>query len=132
MVCELKYRPGGVAIEALELGECTIRPARSAGGECWWNLWFYVPRDLDGVPETFVVPINIGGAYIEHGPGGRTWGFTCTVGGDSQIWQVSPSINVLSDDDARLIVAGHAPTGQSLWHQTPVIVGVPAGEIWVS
>src|ERR1700691_5122469 len=111
-----------VLIEDLQLGECTIH--RCGTG---WNLWFYVTRETDGVPEDFVVPVNPGGGYIENGPLGRTWGFTKSGSG---VWQVSPSINVLDDAGARAVQAGAHPTTPSLWHQTPSVVGVPDGEPW--
>ena len=114
-------------IEDLQPGECTIHRCGTPDGKRWWNLWFYVPRETDGVLEDFVVPVNPGGAYTENGLGGKTWGFTKSGAG---VWQVSPSINVLDDAGARAVQAGGRPATPSLWHQTPSVVGVPDGEPW--
>lgn len=122
---ELKYR-GHVNVEELQPGECTIHRAKD-GPKVWWNLWWYVPRETDGQLEAFVVPVIPGGPYTEAGPGGRSWGLTRSGPGR---WQIAPSINVLDDAGARRVVAGFAPTGRSLWHQTPAIVDVPEGESW--
>lgn len=116
-------------VEDLALNECVIRPATNRDGARWWHLWFYVARETDGVPEAFEVPVSPGGAYTENGPGGRTWGLTMTSPG---IWQISPSIKVLNDEDARTYHAGGEPTGKDLWHQTPRLVNVPATEPWAT
>jgi hypothetical protein len=121
----LQYR-SHARIEELALGECTMHRAGTSTAR-WWLLWVHVARETDGQSEDIAVPVIPGGQYTENGPGGRTWGLNKTGPG---IWTVSPSINVLNDDDARLVVAGHAPTGQSLWHQTPDIVYVPDDEPW--
>lgn len=126
----LQYR-SKVAVEDSALGECTIHRAATADGKRWWNLWFYVARETDGVPADFVVPVNPSGPFI-MGPGGRTWGLVQTGPG---VWQVSPSINVLGDARAHAAFAGEEPApgdAPSLWHQTPTIVGVPDGEVWMS
>lgn len=123
----LTYRAHAL-IEDLQPGECTVHRAGLATGARWWNLWFYVARETDGVLEDYVVPINPGGGYVENGPGGRTWGLTKTAAG---IWQVSPSIDV--KQDSRDSHPGtSSPQGRSAWHQTPAIVGVPDGEPWQS
>ena len=122
----LKYR-ANASVEDLALGECTVHSAGDGSGARWWQLWFYVPRDSDGVPEVFVVPVAPHGSFSENGLGGRrTWGFTPVPG--TQDWQISPSINVLDDRD---VVAGtHA--FPSLWHQTPRVEGVPETERWTA
>ena len=124
----LTYR-SGVPIENLMLNECTIRPCRlNDGDESWWNLWFYVARETDGVPQIFEAHILPRSPFIEYGPGGRGWGFNDEGGG---VWQVSPSINILNTGDGgKLIHPGPHPTLPSLWHKTPSVVGVPAGEPW--
>jgi hypothetical protein len=125
----LRYR-SFVEVEQLALGECTIHRAGDKNGNRWWNLWFYVPRDTDLMPEAFVVPVAPNGAYTEGGPGGRTWGLQRAGDG---AWQVSPSINFLNDNDARRAVAGLAPTGgPSLWHHTPRIEGVSDVDTWTT
>lgn len=122
------YKPGAT-VEGLAVNECAVHHASDGAGKRWWNLWLYVARETDGELETFVVPVNPGGGYVEGGPGGKTWGLTKTASGT---WQVAPSINVLDDEGARQIQAGEAPTGRSLWHQTPQIVGVPDAEPWAN
>jgi len=117
----------GAGPDELELGLCVIRGARKTGGARWWNLWFRVPRDRDGQPETYAVPVIPGGAYTESGPGGKTWGLTRTGPG---AWQVSPSIDVLSDADARRQAAKQPRRDPGDWHHTPAVVGVPDGEPW--
>lgn len=129
----LRYKPHA-RIDNLAVGECTLHRASNSGAARWWLLWFHVLRDNDGVPETFAVPVNPGGTYLENGPGGKTWGLQQPEASPYEIaqgtrnWQISPSINVLDDRDA---VAG---THQypSLWHQTPAIVGVPEDEPWAT
>jgi len=125
---ELHYR-SRVLVDDLKPGECTIHSAGEGTGKRWWNLWFYVPRETDGVLEAFVVPINPGGGFDPNGAGGKTWGFTRA--GDSR-WQVSPSIAVLDDAGARAVTTGAArpPDSKDLWHQTPAVVDVPYGEPW--
>ena len=94
----------------------------------WWLLWARVACETDGSPLNIAIPVIPGGVYTENGPGGRTWGLTKISAG---IWAVLPSVNVLAGDgDGHAVVAGHAPTGRSLWHQTPDIVCVPADEPW--
>ena len=123
----LRYRPGA-SIEDLELGECTIHATYSRGSAAkFWVLWFYVERDDYGRPATCAVPVIVRGGYTESGPGGRSWGFTQT---SADIWQVSPSVNVLQDEDAKRVHAGEHPTLLSIWHHTPAVYGVPAGEPW--
>jgi hypothetical protein len=118
----LRYR-SFVQVEDLAVGECTIHRCSGSTAARWWLLWFYVPRETDGVPQDFCVPVAPG-SYTESGPGGKTWGLTRSGAG---VWQVSPSINVLNTGDA---VAGpHALP--SLWHQTPAITDVPEGERWI-
>jgi hypothetical protein len=125
----LTYR-SFVSVEDLTPNECTIRRAsRQDGSAKFWNLWFYVARETDGVLEAFVVPVIPNGVYTESGPGGRSWGLNHS---SPDTWQISPSINVLNDDDARRVQVGESPTGQSLWHQTPAVVGVPDGEAWIT
>jgi hypothetical protein len=119
-VTDLLYR-SRVLVEDLALNECTLHRCSGSGAARWWQLWWLANRDTDGKPEDFCVPVNPGGSYNEHGPGGRTWGLTLTAAG---IWQVSPSINVLASRDA---IAGNGP---SIWHQTPRLVGVPERETW--
>jgi hypothetical protein len=122
-VTTLRYRPG-VSVEALQLDECTIR-GTSGRGARWWMLWF-VFRRIDGRIEHAAVPVLPHGAYTENGPGGRTWGFRRAGPG---AWQVSPSIDAQEADP-------HAPPRQppvmrSVWHQTPLVVGVPEGQPWM-
>lgn len=127
MSFELKYR-SFVAVEELQPNECTIHRATNAEKtRRYWLLWFYVPRETDGVLEAFAVPVAPRGVYTESGPGGRTWGLNWIEGVK---WMVSPSINVLDHKDARLVLAGAQPVGKSVWHQTPMIIGVPLDEVW--
>jgi len=110
---ELTYR-SAVSPDDLRVGECTIRQAAGLGsdGRTWWNLWCCVQRaDVPTEPllfRVFVIPRG------EHGPGPSpnqlAWGLTDLGNGR---WQVHPSID-------------HG----ALWHQTPVLVGVPSGEPW--
>lgn len=121
----LRYRGYHIDIDELEVGECTIRSTRNEAGASWYTLWFRVLRDSDGQPDTFSVPFNPNGLYLENGPGGKTWGLTMSWPG---AWQVAPSINVLNTRDPH---PGEHPS-PSLWHQTPMIVGVPSGgEPWM-
>ena len=124
---ELQYKPHA-QIEDLSPGECAIRRCRNNEGVEWWNLWFYVARDNDGVLEDFDVPINPGGSYTESGPGGKTWALTKTGPGR---WQVAPSINVLNTENGTEMQTGPHPTLPSLWHKTPAIIGVPDDEPWI-
>ena len=119
----LKYRSRAM-VEDLELGECTIHRASGSAAARWWQLWFYAPRDDDGQPEYFCVPVIPGGSYCA-GPGGKTWGLNRA---SATTWQVSPSINVLSDQDA---VSG-THEEPSIWHQTPLLVDVPDDEPWTN
>lgn len=120
----LRYR-SFVDVDDLQLGECTIHACSvGANGIEFWHVWFHVARDSDGQPDTFSVPINPNGGWIENGPGGKTWGLMPASPGT---WQVSPSINVL---DTRDVHPGPHPS-PSLWHQTPLIVDVPPGEAWI-
>jgi hypothetical protein len=121
----LQYHSSAL-IESLPLGHCTIHRARD-GAKTWWNLWIHVTRTNDGAPDVFVVPVIPNGDYTENGPGGRSWGLKKTGPGE---WQVSPSINVLKDNDKTVVVTGLAPESISLWHQTPSLVYVPDGEPW--
>ncbi len=102
------------------------RASGGPGGR-YWHLWLRVARETDGELEDFAVPVIVSGPYAENGPGGRSWGFDRAGVGR---WLVSPSINVLDDDGARQIVAGHAPTARSLWHQNAIVTGVPEDEPW--
>jgi hypothetical protein len=106
---ELRYR-SFVDVDDLALDECTIHAAVKDGAPCGWHLWFLVAREDNGQPEVFRVPIIPGGSFNENGPAGKSWGFTALGGG---AWQVSPSIHYVG-----------------IWHQTPKVVGVPAGERW--
>lgn len=110
-------------IGELQLNQCTLRWTGD-GFKRWLMLWFRVTRETDGVEQDFAVPVNPGGNYQEAGPGGKTWGFNQNAEG---VWQVSPSINVLVTKEVH---PGPHPTEQSLWHQTPDIVGVPVGIDW--
>lgn len=112
-------------IEDLVIGECVIRACSSSAAASWWQLWFRVLRDGDGQPDTFSVPVNPSGPYVSDGPGGKTWGLM--PAGPNQ-WQISPSINVLDTRDAH---AGEHPSA-SLWHHTPMLVGVPSDARWIS
>jgi hypothetical protein len=120
-VSVLVYRPVD-RIGDLALGECTVRGARDGEGRAWWQLWTWVRRADTGEPFYVGVPVNPNGPYLETGPSGRrTWGLTRTAERD---WQVSPSVDV---------VGAERPDGSrepSLWHETPVVVGVPPGERW--
>ncbi len=107
----LQYR-AGVTLDDLVPGECTIRRVVGLEAGDWWNLWCCVLReDRPTEPflfRVFVVPRGPHGA----GPGGKlAWGLADLGGGR---WQVSPSIDV-----------------GDLWHQTPMLVGVPPGEPWL-
>jgi hypothetical protein len=134
MTTTLQYRPF-VYVEQLSLNECTIHRAANADAR-WWLLWFYVLRETDSIAEDFAVPVNPNGAYTKDGvswrgfrPVGRTWGLTRTSMG---VWQISPSINVVSDFGVQRVVAGPPARGRSIWHQTPTIVGVPESEPWIT
>ena len=120
---ELTYR-SAVEIDALGIGECTIRRAVD-GDVAYWRLWFCVARDSDAQVDVFSVPIHPGGGYEATPRWGKTWGFQRTGDG---AWQVSPSINVLGSRDPH---PGEHPEA-SLWHHTPLVIGVPDGEIWQS
>jgi hypothetical protein len=134
-VTTLCYR-GNVGVEDLEVGECTIHRAGDSSGARWWLLWFRVNRETDGQPDDFAVPVNPNGGWIELGSGGKTWGLTRIDNPDKVgrwQWQISPSINVTGSRALHPGVhemAGLAPGYESLWHQTPIIVGVPDGEAW--
>ena len=112
----LRYRHN-IMVDDLTVGECTIHRASDSHAARWWLLWFYVLRDSDAQPEVFCVPVNPGGAYVEAGPGGRTWGLTCPPASahmalpGTKNWMVAPSINVLDDRDA--VAGSHAHP--SLW-----------------
>ena len=108
----------------LAVGECTMHRASGSRAARWWQLWFLALRETDGQPENFCVPMNPNGHYLENGPSGRTWGLTKIGAG---LWQVSPSIDVGGDRNARTNAVG-----PSLWHQTPQIVGVPDAEPWAN
>jgi len=127
---DLTYR-SMVYVEDLKPNECTIHRAITAGGTRYWLLWFYVARETDGFLEDFAVPVNPNGSYTEAVPYGKTWGLTKTTEG---VWQISPSINVANmsnDAGARQMLVGQQPTGRSLWHQTPRLVGVPISQPWM-
>lgn len=122
----LIYR-ANVHVDELELGECTMhRASNGSGSASWWLLWFRVNREDTGKPADFAVPMNPGGAWIENGPGGKTWGFTRS---SPSVWQVSPSINVLGSGELH---PGEHASLPSQWHQTPTVIGVPDGEHWMS
>lgn len=120
----LAYRAGKLPDE-LAVGECVMRPTR-AGSVVYWRLDFCVTRTDNGQPQIAGVPVNIGGDYTQSGPAGKTWGLKKIAEGT---WQVSPSINVLAGGAPH---PGEHPTEPSIWHHTPQIVGVPAGERWQS
>ena len=122
----LHYRSHGLAEDLLE-NECTLRRTSGGPGGRHWRLWFNVKRETDSALEVFCVPVIVSGPYTEEGPGGRSWGLNRAGVGR---WMVSPSINVLDDEGARQVVAGHAPTSTSLWHQTPLVTEVPEDEGW--
>lgn len=121
----LKYRRHA-QVEDLQVGECTIHRASNSTSGRWWQLWFRVLRDTDGVDEVFCVPVRPNMTFLPNGPGGKTWGLNTKSGGSD--WQISPSINVLGNGDAH--------EGQrnevSIWHHTPCITDVPLGENWQS
>ena len=119
----LRYRGG--PIEDLQLDECTMHRAVNPDGTRYWHLWFRVARKDNGQPDDFCVPMNPNGSFIEAGPGGKTWGLTRSTPG---AWQVSPSINVLATKEVH---PGEHPS-PSLWHQTPMIVGVPEDVPWIA
>ena len=124
----LRYRCSAY-IEDLDLGECTMHRAVMPDGSRFWHLWFRVNRDSDGQPDTFCVPMNPRGDFIENGRGGRTWGLRPTGPGlPYGAWQVSPSINVIHTRE----VHPGAHEEQSLWHQTPMLVDVPPTEPWIT
>ena len=120
----LKYR-SFVMVEELAIDECTIHHA-TKGDAKFLNFWFYVNRDSDGQPEVFCVPVIPNGSYTENGLGGRSWGLTRSGDG----WQISPSIDVYTDADAKAVRAGQPRHEASLWHNTPRVVDVPDGEAW--
>lgn len=121
---ELRYR-SFVGVEDLEVGECTMHRCANGSGPEYWHLWCRVLREDNGQPLDFCVPVNVGGAFIESGPGGKTWGLT-RAGMDR--WQFSPSINVLGDHELH----PGAHDAPSMWHQTPAVVGVPPSESWIT
>ena len=122
----LNYKPGAL-VDDLEVGDCVMRPATTQdGGARFWHLWFRFVRVTDGAEQNACVPMNPGGAYNESGPGGKTWGLTNVVPG---LWQVAPSINVLSSGAPH---PGEHPTEVSVWHETPEIAGVPVDEPWAT
>ena len=123
----LRYVGYGLEVDSLAVGECTVHRARD-NGRRWWQLWFRVERETDGAPESFVVPIHPRGAFLPSGPGGKTWGLTRVGPG---LWQVSPSINVVSDAQGTRTHDGPHPSARSLWHQTPQVSGVPDEERWI-
>lgn len=123
----LAYR-SFVPVEALKPNECTIHRAADSEGRRWWLLWANVYRD-DKVGELIdiAVPVNPGGGYIEAGPGGKTWGLNDVGGG---IWAISPSINVIDVAGSHRAHPGPHQTAQSIWHQTPCLVGMPTPYQW--
>jgi hypothetical protein len=117
---ELVYRVAD-RIGDLALNEATVRSARDTEGCSWWQLWAWVLRADTGEPFYVAAPVNPNGPY--HEVGRKTWGLIRVGEND---WQVSPSIDVLGalkEDGTR---------EPSPWHQTPRIVGVPAGERWTT
>lgn len=119
----LRYRPS-VSVGDLDENECTIRGAQNRELKRWWQLWFYVRTTL-GTLQHIAVPVAPGGVYTEHGPSGRrTWGLKKVGPGN---WQVSPSINATYTKT----VNGKEVEAE-LWHQTPLITGVPEGEAWTT
>ena len=128
----LQYR-AGTSPDDLRPGECVVRGSRAEDGlgrlvseqtsgtgktVSFWNLWFCAIREDNGQQELFAGPVNPRGPYIEKSQNNRrTWGLADLGGG---CWQISPSIHFTPD----------VPGGKSVWHQTPTIVGVPAGEPW--
>lgn len=122
---ELAYRSSAL-VEDLKPGECTIHRAGLSDVKRWWLLWFCVYReDRAAHTVTLAVPVNPNGPYVEAGPGGRTWGLRRS-GADR--WQVEPSVDAKGDRSAVPGFLNHpAP---SIWHQTPALVEVPAGEAW--
>lgn len=139
----LTYRPHA-QIEDLQENECTLHRAGDSNGNRWWMLWFNVRREDNGQLEDLAVAVAPGGSFTEGGPGGRTWGLTKT---SSNTWEVSPSINVVDhktwdrmagqESIQRVLVNGPVPepfggsSWNSVWHQTPIIFGVPDGEPWI-
>jgi hypothetical protein len=121
----LRYRPN-VHIADLSEDECTVHRAKNAKWR-YWNLWWNSRRETDGELEIFCVPVLPNASYIEDGPGGRSWGLTRAGVGR---WLISPSINVLVDEEKRQFVAGHVLTSSSIWHKTPLIIEVPEDESW--
>lgn len=114
----LRYR-AGASPDDLALDECVVRRASDSIGS-HLRLWFYV-RCADDQEHWFSVAVAPGSTYSETPR--RTWGMTRTAPGT---WQVSPSINVLT---SRETVGGTHPD-ESLWHETPQIVGVPDPPPW--
>jgi len=101
-------------------------PDGSPNGARYWHMWFRMLREDNGQPFDFCVPMNVNGPFLEAGSGGKTWGLM-PVGGLTT-WQVSPSINVLSDGDKH--PGEHS--APSMWHQTPLIQGVPPNARWIT
>jgi hypothetical protein len=130
----LNYKGAYLDVDTLGLGECTMHKSSDSTAKRWWLLWFRVTNEATGQPDTFCVPVNPNGLYIEQGPGGKTWGLTVpnatiyeSLPG-TKCWQISPSINVLNTGDAH---PGDHPT-PSLWHHTPAILNVPDSDAWAS
>lgn len=120
---ELRYR-SFVEVDELEVGECTIKTCIASGSVRFWHMWGRVLRATDAKPQTFCVPIDPNGGYVENGPGGKTWGLKRS---GLNRWQIDPSINVLESEQAH---PGLHPTERSIWHQKPALVGVPDLERW--
>lgn len=106
---DLTYR-SFVDPDDLLLNECTIRRVTKDGQAVGWGLWFVVARVDNGRLELFRVTVSPYGPFVDN-RSWKTWGLNPAGSG---MWQISPSINY----------------GDTVWHQTPRIVGVPAGEQW--
>lgn len=122
----LRYR-SFVDVEELAVGECTVH--RCSNGQArWWLLCASVAAETDGHTMLIAVPVAPNGHYTDSGPGGKTWALTRVA---AARWQVAPSINVLDLPDRPLHPGPH-PTASSLWHQTPLVVGVDDAETWTT
>ena len=118
---ELRYRPEvfpqGPEPVIPSPGECGVWRSR---GDTEWYFSFAFLRTTDGKPEHRSIPIVVG---RDLAPGERGWSLKKAAPGR---WQIHPSISCLEyvkDKDEQ-------PKSVEVWHETPVIVGVPDEEPW--
>jgi hypothetical protein len=123
---DLRYVPGashdgGVTKHALADNECTIF---CSGGDARfkWYLRICYRQKTDGELAECAVPVFPNADAPEGKPG---WGLKRVKDG---CWQVSPSIKITTSRPDP-----SDPSRQQeveLWHETPVVVGVPEEERW--